>query len=341
MGDPQASFDQVMAVLERGRAIAGGRVAPDVHLISAGDHFDYDGDDAATAGVRVLRWLASHDPAQVTILFGNHDAARVMELISVGDADFADARALARSFTGTREARDRREKDEFLPRFPAIATAGLAARDYAAYTTEQRDLVIELLLAGRFSLGRELGLGGRRALVTHAGVTTRELDMLGVPAEPGPIAAALAAHLVAAIDAVRAPWTRGELVPLSLEPLHVAGRAGEEGGGLLYHRPSSRTGAWERDARFPRRFHPSELPRGLVQIAGHTGHKKCLEELGEWADDDARARRRGGMRTLRAGDAITYRLGVDVRDVVAGTLVLVDGEMRHDADRYELLEVHP
>jgi hypothetical protein len=340
MGDPQASFDQVMGVLARNGALAGDRVAPDVHLISVGDHFDYDGEDASRAGLAVLRWLAGHDPAQVTILFGNHDAARVMELIAVSDAEFAAAQALARTFTGTREERDRREKAEFLPRFPAIATAGLAAKDYASYTTEQRALVIELLLAGRFRLALDVGLAGHRALVTHAGITTRELAILDVPADPAKLAAALDARLAAAVDAVRADWP-GVLTPLSLEPLHVAGRTGEEGGGLLYHRPSAQLGAWEQDARFPRRFDPRTLPLGLVQIAGHTGHHKCVAQLGDWVDDAARARARGGIRTLThdAGQ-VAYRLGVHVVDG-AGTLVLVDGEMRHDTDRYELLEVAP
>src|SRR5438105_11474976 len=100
MGDPQASFAQVMQVL-RG-------IAPADHLISVGDHFDYAGDDASEAGVRVLRWLA--DRPHTTILLGNHDAARVMELVTVSDAEFAAARALADTFTGTREERDRREK---------------------------------------------------------------------------------------------------------------------------------------------------------------------------------------------------------------------------------------
>ena len=41
------------------------------------------------------------------------------------------------------------------------------------------------------------------------------------------------------IAVLRADWERGAATPLSLEPLHLAGIAGEEGGGLLYHRPTN------------------------------------------------------------------------------------------------------
>src|SRR6185369_12287923 len=101
---------------------------------------------------------------------------------------------------------------------------------------------------------------GREVLLTHAGVTTRELGMLGAPAEPRAIAEALQAELTRAIERVRDDWTRGISTPLSLDPLHVAGIPGEEGGGLLYHRPTNpeRRGAADRPwllapAR-PRRF---------------------------------------------------------------------------------------
>ncbi|MCX5745786.1 MAG: transcriptional regulator, partial [Proteobacteria bacterium] len=287
MGDPQASFDTVMAVLDAHRLLAGERLAADVHLISIGDHFDYDFDDVVASnanGLRTLAWLASHDAAQTTILLGNHDISRVMELATVDDATFAAARSLARS---SRQA-------EFGVRYPELVAPGLVARDFASFTVAQRDLVVELLLARRMRLATTATLpDGRDVLLTHAGVTDRELAILGpVAASPAAIAAALDGYLERAVDACRAAWERGPrgeaIAPLGLAPLHVAGIAGEEGGGLLYHRPSNpeRPGvdrAWELAVARPRRFHPRTLPRGLTQIAGHTGHHKALEELGEWA----------------------------------------------------------
>jgi hypothetical protein len=125
-------------------------------------------------------------------------------------------------------------------------------------------------------------------------------------------------------------------MPMSLEPLHFAGGAGEEGGGLLYHRPSNPTSGSTFHATRPRRFDPRTLPRGLAQIAGHSGHAKCIAELGTWVTDAARARAHGGIRTLRVlgkgegEDQVVYDLGVAPPDVVAGaaSLVLVDGELR-------------
>lgn len=327
MGDPQAPFAKVLAVLDRHRALAGDRLAADVVLVSIGDHFDYDPRDPHTAGrdgVELLRWLASHDPAQVILLLGNHDAARVMELATISDADFAAARAC--------------EPADYAARYPALPPHGVLARDYASFSAEQRALVQALLLAGRFQLACSGELAdGCPALLTHAAVTTADLGRLASAAaepvahEPRAIAAALDRHLVDRVDQIRVAWQRGELVPLSLEPLHRAGRDGEEGDGLLYHRPSRAGGK-------PRRFDPHDLAPGLTQIAGHTGHAKCVEELGDWCTDAARARKHGGIRTLVVeGSAIRYDLGV--APSVSGTrLVLVDGELRRlPADEVELL----
>ena len=68
---------------------------------------------------------------------------------------------------------------------------------------------------------------------------------------------------------MRDDWGRGAPTPLSLEPMHAAGIPGEEGGGLLYHRPSNpeRRGAdrsWELAVARPRRFDPRTLPPGLT-----------------------------------------------------------------------------
>jgi DNA repair exonuclease SbcCD nuclease subunit len=359
MGDPQAPFAAVMAVLDHHGLLDGDRLKGGVRLVAIGDYFDYDLDDPVGAGVeglRVLRWLASHDEAQVVLLAGNHDLARVMELAQIDDATFARARALGRDIIKTKQregqaAADRRERLEFLPAFPRISTYGYAARDYASFSSDQRALVVELLLVHRLHLalaGRLID--GREVLVTHAGVTVRELELLELPAarDPQRIAAALESMFVAAIDRVRADWSRGIITPLSLEPLHIAGSTGQEGGGLLYHRPAdpTRRGAdrdWELDPERPRRFDPRTLPQGLTQLAGHTGHRKCLAELGDtWPTAGARARTMGGIRTLRAaGDEVTYDMGlVSAAASSVAELILCDGEMRHVApSQYDLIEL--
>ena len=358
MGDPQAPFAAMMAVLDRHGLLVGDRLRIDARLVCVGDYFDYDLDDPVAAGLeglRALRWLASHDPEQVILLAGNHDVARVMELASIDDASFARARALGRDIAKTKQregqaAADRRERDEFLPAFPTIPTYGLASRDYASFSSEQRALVVELMLAGRLRLAFIGTLtDGRDVLVTHAGVSTRELQLLGLPSarDPSHIAAALDARLTAAVDAVRADWRRGVITPLSLEPVHLAGCAGEEGGGLLYHRPAdpARPGAdrgWELNPERPRRFDPATLPPGLTQLAGHTGHRKCLAELGDtWPTARARAHSKGGIRTLRAaGDGVTYDMGILACASNVADLILCDGEMRHvPPHEYGLVEL--
>jgi hypothetical protein len=334
MGDPQAPFAKLIAVLDNHGAIRDGRLADDVVLISIGDHFDYDFRDWHTAGqegLRFLRWLASHDDAQVKLLLGNHDVSRVMELIAVTDERFGDARELAQSLDG-----DPSRSERFRATFPELPTAGLVGRDFASFSVEQRTLVMELLLAGRFHLALAGELpDGRDVLLTHAGITRRELAMLdlgGAPVAPRAIAGALQALLASALGRVRGDWMSGIPTPLSLEPIHVAGIPGEEGGGLLYHRPTNpdrpdADRAWSFTR--PRRFDPRTLPIGVAQIAGHTGHNKCLEELGPWSTAAARGRKHGGIRTLRlAGDTVTYDLGVADRADEVADLILIDGELR-------------
>jgi len=344
MGDPQAPFQKVLEVLEWHNALSGDRVAPDVVLVSIGDHFDYDlknPQPAALEGLRLLRWLASHDPEQVVLLFGNHDASRVMEMALLTDEQFETARQLARSIDDTEkrdgpEAAQQRAREEFIPAFPELPPPGVLGRDYASFTTEQRALVQELLLGGRFHLAVTGELpDGRRALITHAGVTTRELGILGhEEADPRAIAAALEAQLVTAVDEVRQDWQAGTARPLSLEPLHVTGGCGEEGGGLLYHRPSNpdhgaRDKAWSLAPTRPRRFDPRTLPVGITQIAGHSGHAKCVAELGPWVAESAKARKHGGIRTLRVqGEEVVYDLGIAPPAEGVADLILVDGELR-------------
>ncbi|HEU4610974.1 MAG TPA: metallophosphoesterase, partial [Kofleriaceae bacterium] len=348
MGDPQAPFAKVLEVLRWHRALAGDRIAPDVVLVSIGDHFDYDFRNptgAARDGLALLRWLASHDPEQVVLLLGNHDASRVMELAQLTDEQFEVARRLARTIDEAERETGRaaaRARAEYEAAFPELPPPGVLGRDYASFTTEQRALVQELLLAGRFQLAITGALpDGREALITHAGVTARELDLLDHDeAAPRAIASALDAQLAAAVDAVRADWQRGRNTPLSLAPLHVTGSRGEEGGGLLYHRPSNpdhagADKAWGLAASRPRRFDPRTLPVGITQIVGHSGHAKCVHELGPWVAESARTRKHGGIRTLRvypAADGATvrvvYDMGIAPRADEVADLILIDGELR-------------
>lgn len=349
VGDPQSSLERFLEVLDAHELLGpDGYLADDVVLISIGDHFDYtphDHTDPRHDGRALLRWLAEHDPQQAPILLGNHDTVRVQELIGMTDARFARAIVLARALlelaTTDPAASARRSAEEFAPEFPDIPTVGLAARDCSAWTESQRRLVIELLLAGRFRLAVPAVLAdGREALITHAGVTNREVELLGVSPEPRALAAALDAHLARAVAARKDDWRADRLVPLGLGPLHVPGSQPDEGGGLLYHRPSSRadgTGARRR------RYSPQDLPRGLVQVAGHTTHKKAREELAPWLGDAAKALTTGGLRTLVVdGDRVLYDAGVTGVGGAVGVLHMIDAEMnerdKEPAD-YPLLEI--
>ncbi|MBI5515487.1 MAG: transcriptional regulator [Deltaproteobacteria bacterium] len=333
VGDPQCSLERLARVLcEAGLLGDHGALREDVGLVSLGDHFDY-GDDRAVAareGLRVLRWLTGHPPWQVRVLLGNHDAARVQEFAGVSDARFEEAFAAARGLDGDPAAAARHREA-----FPKLPVWNLVARDYSSFTSEQRALVRELLLAGRYALGLAAALpDGTPALLTHAGVTRRELRLLGLDAatrDAAAVARALQAALSAAVEAVRDDWRAGGEAPLRLAPLHHAGDAEREGGGLLYHRPSnserSRDG-WSWDEGRPRRFDPRTLPLGLAQVAGHTGHHKCLKELGAWATEEARAVPRGGLRTLASdGQSARYELGLHPPQGSEATLYLADAEL--------------
>jgi len=120
-----------------------------------------------------------------------------------------------------------------------------------------------------------------------------------------------------------------QLAALDLEPLHFAGRHGHEGGGLLYHRASQKEDETGSSAPLARRkFHPRELPRGLVQVQGHCGHHKCLEHFATWLGPAAANRDRGGLRTLAAGDSsIVYDAGIIAARDDDATVYFIDIEM--------------
>jgi hypothetical protein len=329
VGDPQTTKAKLFEVLARYDLLddENERLRPDVGLVSMGDHFDFPGeplDVVEREGRAILEWLASHSRDQVTILAGNHDLSRVMELAFETDASFAEARAL-------------KDEAEFARRFPRIPTIGIAARDYSSFSVAQRELVARLLLDRRMRIAATATVRGHEVLLTHAGVTKRELTMLEMADErsPSTLAAALDAWFHDAVDKVRARWTslKNEPAALDLSPVHVMGTTGREGGGLLYHRPSRRDrpeiqdtdGDWAFDIQSPRRFEPTiELPRGLLQVAGHTGHKRCKKELTGWIDDSATVDHLA-IRTLRldADKPPRYTAGVDFEGADAA-MVMID-----------------
>lgn len=356
IGDPQTSRERFFAILAHNDLLGDdGMLAHDAMLISMGDHFDYDGEpgEVGREGLAILRWLAEHPPEQVPILAGNHDVCRVMELAPLGDRDFAEARAMAAELeTVRRRGEDITARERiFFERFPSLPSPGIAVRDFLSYAEPQRTLVQALLLAGRMTLALAAQLpDGCEALLTHAAITRRELALLDpVSQTPREIAAALNEILAMAVNEARPHWEAGEHSrPLSLAPVHVAGTAGQEGGGLLYHRPAKpdrphAAHAWEFHPDAPRRFDPRRLPPGLVQVCGHTGHRKCVRELGDWVGSSARETSQGGIRTLCADShRVSYDYGIiDARSDVA-VVYMIDATMHAtEPAAYPLLRLKP
>jgi len=347
MGDPQTTFEKVLGIL-RGQDLLDdkGSLREDVGLVSIGDHFDFQIHDKrplASAGrdsTNILRWLAEHPPDQVVILLGNHDTARVMELAFESDESFAAARALAAACMAEKPPAEKTR--EFVATYPRLATPELVHRDYSSFAVDQRTLVQQLLLAGRMRLACLGHHAGKPALLTHAGITDAQVEELGVEPRAATLVDALEKRLHEAVARVRKAWERDELAALDLEPLHFAGRSGREGGGLLYHRASQRvdeTGSGAPVAR--RKFHPRHLPRGLVQVHGHCGHHKCLEELASFLGPSAAQRRRGGLRTLAAGESsIVYDGGIEPARDENATVYFIDIEMNSpDVCEYPLFEL--
>jgi hypothetical protein len=338
IGDPQTTLKKFLGILEgHGLLDERGALREDVGLVSIGDHFDFPSHEGKTLaetgrdGADILRWLAEHAPDQVVILLGNHDTARVMELALESDASFEEARHHALECKAERPPGDKTRA--FVERHPNLPTPEVAYRDYATFAVYQRRLVQQLLLAGRAHLACVGHHGGRPALLTHASVTNAEVAELGVEPSAAAIAHALEARLREAVARVRGAWERDELVALDLEPLHVAGCEGREGGGLLYHRASQHEDPTGAEApRAQRKFPPRALPRGLVQVQGHCGHHKCREELASWLGPLARERERGGLRTLAVGEsAILYEQGIAPARAEDATVYFIDIEMNQES----------
>lgn len=332
MGDPQAPFASVLAVLDAHRLLgADGRLRPDVQLVSMGDHFDFgrpsERANATRDGAQLLSWLAAHDPQQVVILAGNHDLARVCELWPFDtEAAFETAWAAA---TAAYRAGDVDEVAEraFLERWPHVPDAECVARDFSCFSPEQSRLVVELLRTRRLRLAHH----HRGLLLVHAGVTSADFTLLG--ADPADAAAASDA-LNAFLDARVAAWSQQG--PLDLKPVHQPGsRDGGVARGVLFHRPAYP----KDDPQFVgpprRRFDPRGLPSTFPQAIGHIRDKKARELLGAWAD--AAPATDGPVRSLSIdGEQVRYAHGAraDAR------LYFLDGGMLHTTpDRYELFDL--
>lgn len=328
IGDPQAPLDTFLRILDgHGLLADDGRLANDVHLVSMGDHFDYGRPEqrarATAEGEAILTWLASHPPERVTILIGNHDVARVCELIPFDDATFLTAHEEARAlYTSKAPA------DAFLARYPTVPDAECLARDYSCFSTAQRTLVTDLLRARRLRLAAH----HRGVLLVHAGVTEDDLTLATVRASD---AAAASDGLNAWLDGRLAKWADG---PLDLAPLHQVGSpTGGEGRGVLYHRPCDpSTQPAERLVGPPRRrFDPRRLPGGFPQAIGHIRDNKCRELMPNWSP--AGAPTDGPLRSLTVnGASVVYAVGcrADAR------LFFTDAGMSHaPPEQYEVFDL--
>jgi hypothetical protein len=334
IGDPQASAETFFAILSRaGLLTPEGWLRPDVRLVSIGDHFDYGSfairAEAARSGLSILSWLAAHSPEHVTLIAGNHDLARVAELIGFDDATFDRAAREADTLYRRASASPSDELD-FLGRFPEFPTVEMVARDISTFTVAQRDLVVELLKGHRF----RLATSERGVLLCHAGAARDDLDRAGVSRsdydDPDAVARTLNGVFDAAIDA----WDGRS--PFAIPGLFRAGSAaGGEADGFLYHRPAELGPG----ARTARRFDPRRLPLGLVQAVGHVRDPKCRSLLGSWVTDSAAEE--GTLRRLCTdGTRVSYANGTDASNDGEARMLFIDGGMNYaDPERYQLLDL--
>jgi len=348
IGDPQTSFARFLSIL-RGQDLLTpeNRLKKEISLISMGDHFDFKPTaqqslaDAGRQGMLILRWLASHDPAQVRILLGNHDSCRVMELYRISDEEFQAAHRFGAKYQKLKnqrspEAQQLEARNEFFAAFPDIPTPGIAFRDFSAFAVEQRSLIQTLLMEGRCKLGIAVQTQqGIPALLTHAGLTKEELALLYLEGckDPVLIASHLNHFLHQRVEQAAEYWQKGESFALDLSPLVTTGRSGEEGGGFLYKRPTGKLDEWGGKGR--RRFLSQDLPRGLLQVCGHTQHKKMYDLFsGHPAMTNVH---RGEIRSLWYQDKIGYCFGKKELTPDRAVIWMIDGAM--NAEPYHQVEL--
>jgi hypothetical protein len=341
VGDPQTTPGRFFSVLDRfGLLGPDGLLAPGVGLVSMGDHFDFSmgAPEAEPAGREIFAWLVGQGPS-THVLVGNHDIARVAELAFESDETYARAKRDA-GIIRDRHAEGRKDEvhalvERFFAEHPNIPSPGIVLKDFASFSEAQRDHVERALVSRRLRLAMVAELHGTEVLLTHAGITPREVRLLDVPAEPMALAGALEATFSRAIERVAPFWLAKARARLELEPLHVAGRSRKEGGGLLYHRPArrDREGAvadWEFAPESPRRFDPRDLPKGLVQMIGHSGHARTVKSLPGFV---AQGAEREGLplRTLSAfGETVRYQEGILPPTPDAATVYMVDPGFAHE-----------
>ncbi|MDP3278946.1 MAG: metallophosphoesterase [Deltaproteobacteria bacterium] len=337
IGDPQTSLERFFTVLAHHKLLdPRGRLRDDTRLIVMGDYFDWGAPaqrrTAAADGLRLLAWIAMHPPEQVIALTGNHDLARVGELAHFSDALFAQAQREAdRAYLD----KDPERKEALFCEDYNTPSWELIARDFSVFRETQRTWITSLLRAGRLHLAWSEG----GVLFTHAGVSRRELTVLGLdpqgPQDPDRIADGLNAALLKAVRR----WTEG---PLYIPDLHHPGDHHDEGVGMLYHRFTVEPVARPKPESMHRRTSVYELPRGLLQAIGHVRDKKSRALLGQ---DVSRAHD-GPLRLLRVSDsALRYGPLEAPSDTVlsddTASVWHLDGGMSHaDLTEYSLLDVH-
>ncbi|MBW2464510.1 MAG: transcriptional regulator [Deltaproteobacteria bacterium] len=343
IGDPQTTLEKVQAVLGHHRLLGGdGQLLPDVGLVSMGDHFDFGGTAdidraerraAGLQGCRVLQWLTGHPQEQVRVLVGNHDLVRVQEFARIDDGTFAGAQDAAAALSRLRGDERTEAEAAFRAVFPSIPTAGLASRDFSTFIEAQRVLVQRLLVEDRLDCAVSAHLNGKPCLLTHTGVTLRELSGLGLAEERSPevLARRINAWFRDRVAKVADAWSHGVQVALDLEPIHVPGQAPLEAGGWFAARPANpdRPGigdrAWEWAQDRPRRFDPRTLPGELLQVVGHTRHTRLVKELAPWANSDPAGASPHTLSSLTVdGGAVSYERGVAPMNPGAAVMVFTD-----------------
>jgi hypothetical protein len=337
IGDPQADITRFLAILERhGLLTEQGWLAPDVQLVSVGDHFDWgkahERDAVARSALGLVAWLAAHPADQVIILAGNHDLGRVGELADFTDATFAQAQALSDGIYDGDDTDELRERT-FLQQFPQVPTVELVSRDFGTFREEQRTWITFLLRAHRL---RVAYAAGPNLLVLHAGVTQEDLGLVGVAPERYADARAVADALNGALDAAVEAWKGGRLI---VPGLHHPGSADYgEGRGIFYQRPSLLPEEAERTRLTPRRrFDPLRLPAGLTQVVGHTRDKRSQELLRLPVN-----MRDGVLRHLVTdGEHLTYAHGTPrSTGPEEAVLIFTDGGMRESPlEAFELFDL--
>lgn len=283
LGDPQASLACLFTHLDAQQVLTeDGWLRPDVGLICVGDYFDFaaeDSDDAGYQGAQFLAWLAAHDSAQTTLLMGNHDVERVMSFAGCTSERYRESQAACRKMLLLQTPEARRAFREDWVAAHSDHPPMVAAHDYRSFVPAQSDMMRRLLLQGRMTLATTaMDASGRTILITHAGVTRRELDLVGASANPLDCALRLNRFLADAVDRVRSAWTALRHQPLDLSPLYHGWEHHRPNGGLLIHRPDGRSGTLTHEQtlgldapRAPRSVPPAEfLIPDLHQVVGHT-----------------------------------------------------------------------